>query len=296
MFKEFFYLQRTDRIALIALLSLVIFAAIVIFGIGGSYTETPLVNEDSVMMKQRCPIAFGHRQENDTYQVGGRYVERFPFDPNTADSEQLLRLGLRPWQVRNVYKFRAAGGVFRTPSDFARLYGLTQKEYKELAPYIQISEDYRPASEMVGERETYVRDTLKYPIKISVGEHIALNTADTLQLKKVPGIGSGWAHAIVNYRSRLGGFYAVSQLEEIEGFPEETEKFFTIDPSVIHKMNVNQLTLSQLRRHPYINFYQARAIMDYRRLNGKLENLNQLCLLKEFPPAAIQRLEPYVEF
>ena len=296
MFKEFFYLQRTDRIALIALLSLVIVAVVVIFGIGGSYTETALGSEDSVALKQRYPMAFDHRQNQYYSQLESSCAERFLFDPNTADSMQLLRLGLRPWQVRNVYRYRAAGGVFRKPSDFARLYGLTQKEYKELAPYIRISEDYRPASELVGERETYVRDTLKYPIKISVGEHIALNTADTLQLKKVPGIGSGWAHAIVNYRSRLGGFYAVSQLEEIEGFPEETEKFFTVDLSAIHKMNVNQMTLSQLRRHPYINFYQARAIMDYRRLNGKLENLSQLCLLKEFPPAAIQRLEPYVEF
>ena len=28
--------------------------------------------------------------------------ETFPFDPNTADSTQLLRLGLQPWQVRNI--------------------------------------------------------------------------------------------------------------------------------------------------------------------------------------------------
>lgn len=36
------------------------------------------------------------------YAVPSHAVERFPFDPNTADSTQLLRLGLQPWQVRNI--------------------------------------------------------------------------------------------------------------------------------------------------------------------------------------------------
>ena len=71
-------------------------------------------------------------------------VETFPFDPNTADSTQLLRLGLAPWQVRAIYHYRAKGGVFRRPSDFARLYGLTAKQYRELEPYIRISADYLP--------------------------------------------------------------------------------------------------------------------------------------------------------
>ena len=53
-------------------------------------------------------------------------AERFCFDPNTADSTQLLRLGLQPWQVRNIYRYRARGGIYRTREDFARLYGLTR--------------------------------------------------------------------------------------------------------------------------------------------------------------------------
>ena len=33
-----------------------------------------------------------------TYAVPETQVESFPFDPNTADSTTLLRLGLAPWQ------------------------------------------------------------------------------------------------------------------------------------------------------------------------------------------------------
>ena len=69
-------------------------------------------------------------------------AERFAFDPNTADSTQLLRLGLKPWQVRSIYRYRAKGGVFSEPADFARVYGLTLKQYRELEPYIRIGRDY----------------------------------------------------------------------------------------------------------------------------------------------------------
>ena len=54
--------------------------------------------------------------------------------------------------------------------------------------------------------------------------------------------------------------------------------------------------MSSLRRHPYISFYQAKAIVDYRRQHGRLQSLDDLRLCRDFTPEAIRRLEPYVEF
>lgn len=61
-------------------------------------------------------------------------------------------------------------------------------------------------------------------------------------------------------------------------------------------MNLNTLPMSSLRRHPYISFYQAKAIVDYRRQHGRLQSLDDLRLCRDFTPEAIRRLEPYVEF
>ena len=61
-------------------------------------------------------------------------------------------------------------------------------------------------------------------------------------------------------------------------------------------MNINRLTLQQLRRHPYVNFYMAKAITDYRRLHGDIKSLNELRLSKDFTDEAIHRLEPYIEY
>ena len=62
-----------------------------------------------------------------------------PFDPNTADSVLLRQLGLPVYIVRNILKYRAKGGVFRSPESFSRIYGLKEEVYQKLKPYITIA-------------------------------------------------------------------------------------------------------------------------------------------------------------
>lgn len=246
------------------------------------------------------------------YAVDGEQeAETFYFDPNTADSTQLLRLGLQPWQVRNIYRYRAKGGVYRKKEDFARLYGLTVKDYRRLEPYIRISSDYQPAASLFKEqplecnfeRQSEQRQgrrerdtTIHYPVKIKEGEHVVLNTADTTMLRRVPGIGVFYANEIMRYGRWLGGFVNVDQLDEIDQFPKGAKKYFVVEHPNPRKLNVNKLSLQELRRHPYINFYQAKAITDYRRLHGKINNLQDLRLSSDFTEAEILRLLPYVEY
>lgn len=289
---KLFYLTKSDRRTIFILLCLVAMALGVIY-FTDSRQETVPLKEVAVKKDAKSSL---HRYY---YQGEPRQPELFPFDPNTADSTQLLRLGLQPWQVRNIYKYRAAGGVYKKPRDFARLYGLTLKQYRRLEPYIRIKEEDMPADRYFYAYEPIEeRDTVRYPIKLQPEERVVLNVADTTILRKVPGIGSHFARKIVEYRQRLGGFYRVQQLLEIEDFPETAVAFFIIPDSTLpkHWLNLNRLSLSELRRHPYINFYQARAIVDYRRLHGRLENLQQLRLDRDFPPEAIERLKPYVDY
>lgn len=303
-------MNRNDRRVAIAAVCVGVLALVGIW-IGGENPPTSTQGDEETRdssYSRESRLSRGSRENRDSsnsyYAVESRSVERFPFDPNTADSTQLLRLGLQPWQVRNIYKYRAKGGIYRQKEDFAKLYGLTVKQYRELEPYIQISSDYLPAAILVetrGSRDSrYSRDTrdssLRYPVKIKENEHVVLNTADTTQLRTVPGIGTYYAKEIVRHGQWLGGYVSVDQLDEIEGFPQESKKYFVIQGASPKKLNVNKLNLQQLRKHPYINYYQAKTILDYRRLHGKITSLDDLRLSKDFPPEAIRRLEPYVEF
>lgn len=356
--KDFFYLQRSDRQAIMVLLGIVIVCVTLVIVVGmlnpsnGKSSNNPqaypyATSENATHGNRTGKNANQEKatgQQHLYYKVDGVPHELFPFDPNTADSTQLLRLGLQAWQVRSIYRYRAKGGIFREPSDFARLYGLTKKQYEVLAPYIIIGEDYRPASDYYGRMAGYRRygkgggysqdgnaypgsgsqgsyeqngangkngiggtrgangseggkqKVYSYPQKLKPGQHVSVNSSDTTELMKIPGIGSYYAKAIVRYRERLGGFASLSQLQEIEGLPEEALPFLSVNASEVRKLNINKLSLNQLRQHPYLNFYQAKEICDYRRLKGPIHNLQELKLLKDFPPDEIERLKPYIAF
>lgn len=308
--KEFFYLQRDDRRAVLTLLALAVVALSLIFWLGESSSPSPTAKETNSREEVNREYANGRTNSAEKYyRVEEVKAERFPFDPNTADSTQLLRLGLAPWQVRSIYRYRAKGGIFRQPSDFARLYGLTRKQYRELRPYIRISPDYLPAADYYAPRRTgnnarsvdssatkAPRYTYTARHKLRPGEHIAINSADTTQLQKIPGIGSAYARMIIRYRERLGGFITMAQVLESGPVPESALRYITIDATQVRKLNINKLSLNQLRRHPYINFYQAKAICEYRRLHGPLHSLEELRFSPDFPPAQIERLQPYVTF
>ncbi len=292
----------SDRKAVAALIVLALVAAIIVSYIGWSNSRTDEVSEPASAELSAESAERQHVKERQYYNVEKRKTELFPFDPNTADSTTLLRLGLQPWQVRNIYKYRARGGVYSRPEDFARLYGLTKGQFRRLKPYIRIASDFLPASETAGKAAGEAHDRANQSgqppriDKISATEHIALNTADTTQLMRVPGIGRYYARQIVRYGQRLGGYVSVEQLGEIEEFPTEAKQYFTIEGQTQRRINVNKLSLMQLSRHPYMGYSRAKAITDYRRLHGNLQSLDELRACRFFTPEAIRRLEPYVEF
>ena len=283
---------------MIFLLAVVVLSAVVVGIMDKGGMSSQLARTDSLSADSSIRKAAVRRGVQYIYNVETVRRKLSAFDPNTADSTLLLSLGLQPWQVRSIYRYRAKGGIYRQPSDFARLYGLTVKQYKELLPYIHISDEYKPAAEVYGSTDAVRsgRDTLRYPVKLQPGQYVTLDDADTASLRKVPGIGRYYASRIVRYRNDLGGYVSVAQLSEIEGIPEAALSYFRLTGGAVRKLNLNRLTLNELKHHPYINFYQARRIIDYRRLKGPLHSIDDLRLLKDFSQRDIERLRPYVEF
>lgn len=293
-------MNRNDRRIAQTALVVAVLALIGLWLTDGDQQTTVVQQSKDSIQQQGKGNYYGksnYRQRTPSSMVVGnlpaRHVEEFYFDPNSADSTQLLRLGLPVWMVCNIYRYRARGGVYRTKRDFARTYGLTKKDYQRLEPYIRISDDYQSASTLFPKE---ARDTMHYPVKLKEGERIVLNGADTTQLMKVPGIGSYYAKEIVRHGKWIGGYVNVDQLDEIEGFPQSAKQYFVINSPTPQRLKINKLSLQQLRRHPYINYYQAKTIVDYRRLHGDIKSLQELRFSKDFTEDAIRRLEPYVEY
>lgn len=245
-------------------------------------------------------------------------AELFPFDPNTADSTTLLRLGLKPWQVRSIYRYRAKGGRYYKREDFARMYGLTLEQYRRLEPYIQIAETpmakdvvasnsprtaysdnrYPTAATPTTVPNASARETPNYPKqdKLSPGQTIDINTADTTQLKRIPGIGSYYARRIVELRQRKGAFTSPQQLLTISNFPESALAFMTVSLNNLPAIRINAMTQQQLQQHPLLNYVQARDIINLRRTRGSITSAQQLSILASFSPDHIKQITPLLVF
>ncbi|MDR1455890.1 MAG: helix-hairpin-helix domain-containing protein [Tannerella sp.] len=136
--------------------------------------------------------------------------------------------------------------------------------------------------------------------KFKPGTTLEINAADTTALKKVPGIGSAFAGRIIKYRNLLGGFHSIAQLKDVYGIDEEKyaalSPWFTVDVSYVRKLPVNSLPMDSLRKHPYINYRQARAIERLRRQKKQLSGWENLQLLDDFTENDRLRMLPYLSF
>ena len=297
MWRDFFYYTKSERRVILLLLAI----ALLLLGIWAVMeylrpVEVPVTLSESeeidsflANLEEQEKIRKSHTPKNEISVV------LQPFDPNTADSVLLRQLGLPVYIVRNILKYRAKGGVFRSPESFSRIYGLKEEVYQKLKPYITIA-PLVSVSHVRTDTFRQLKDTIPYIPKYEEGTIVDLNKADTSILKRIPGIGSTLARMIVVYRQRLGGFYDVSQLQEVPHVGVELNKWFVVTPAGLHKIQVNSASLDKLRSHPYMDFYKAKAIMEYRRKRGKIKGLSQLSMFEEFTEKDLKRLSPYLTF
>jgi competence ComEA-like helix-hairpin-helix protein len=169
----------------------------------------------------------------------------------------------------------------------------------------------RPSENRPPDKRTYYPPAKKIPEpvrqdnfskqeKMAEGTVIDINSSDTTGLMKVPGIGSSFARRIVGYRNILGGFYRIEQLQEVYGMYEELygkiAPYLTVNTDSIRPIAANSAPVEKLKSHPYINFYQAKAIVETRKKKGKLDSIDELSLLEEFPGEDLERIRPYLHF
>lgn len=306
MWKDFFYFSKGQRIGIVVLILLIVITIALNFLLPHLYT--PKTTEDMGFLNEvnRFKQSLVSMDSLKRLEWEGKYNYNFPrktdykdkkadnytlfsFDPNKVDSAHFVLLGLKPFIASNIVKFRLKGGVFRTKASFAKVYGISPEKYNELEPYIAISE-------VVDNR----KDSIKLANEKYANLRVELNSADTTELMQIKGIGRFYAKGIVRFRQQTGGFVSVNQLHEIYGMTEpifqKISSFCTVNQLLVQKIKINTATVEKLKSHPYLNFYQAKAIYELRRNKGKLHNIQELRNIDELSPESLNKIEPYLSF
>jgi len=126
-----------------------------------------------------------------------------------------------------------------------------------------------------------------------------LNTADTLTLMQLRGIGQRRAARIVELREKLGGFVSTAQLADVWGLDpdiiDSLAKYGHIAPNFQPRpIPLNSASVEELRAHPYVGPRLARVITAFREQHGPFtrpEDLRQIKILEE---GTYRKLEPYL--
>lgn len=208
--------------------------------------------------------------------------ELFPFDPNTAPDNDFIRLGITEKQLKTIRNYQSKGGNFRSKADFLKIYGISESQKVVLADYIVIQE-----------KETVKNERISEAIMVQ----IEINSADSIDLMKLPGIGDKLSKRIVKYRDLLGGFHTVSQLKEVYGLSEQVihkiEGMIKIDPGKIEKINLNFAEWNELAKHPYIQKNRAQQIIRFRTKYGSIREPSVLRDSMILNIEEYTRLKPY---
>lgn len=201
--------------------------------------------------------------------VAENKITPFIFNPNLLTSEQWSKMGLKDWQIKVIKKYEAKGGKFYKKEDFKRMFCISPSEYDILEPYISIPDQKNEYAD----RKPEIKEIKKKVL-------VDLNTADSVTLLTLYGIGPSFAKRIIKYRTLLGGFYSKTQLLEVYGFDQERldkiEANCDVSSGGIKRININTVRTDELKKHPYLDYYTAKAIVDQRVILGRFTSVQQI--------------------
>ncbi len=218
------------------------------------------------------------RIENKSNTKENIFVNHFEFDPNRCSKDQWMKLGVKEKTAETIMKYVSKGGKFKSPEDLKKIWGLSPTQVKDLMPFVKII--LTPKIENKKNTNSHFETTNSNKI-------IDVNTADSLLLESLPGIGPALAGRIIKYRNKLGGFYTREQLKEVWGLPDSV--FHKVKEKVIfsdnaNKININTADFLKLKSHPYIGYKLANTIINYRNQHGNfksLEDIQKIILIDE---------------
>ena len=129
---------------------------------------------------------------------------------------------------------------------------------------------------------------------------IEINSCDSTELLRLPGIGQVLSVRIIRFRNLLGGYASKEQLQEVYGLRPETfnviKEMITVDTTLIDKINVNTADFRRFSRLPYFERQEINDLLRYRNMNGQIDNIDELIENSILSEDKAAKVKPYLNF
>jgi competence protein ComEA len=282
--KMYFYFSPSEQkgiILLLGILVLVIFAPLI-------YRLVKPTSDLVINIQQIT--ALDSLSKNTSNNEDFIIQEPFEFNPNTASSEELRKLGFTDKNISTLQNYLSKGGKIKSAEELKKIYGIVEKLVNKLTPFIL----FEKQQEFSNKKNVF--DSLNHEKKGKI-KVLEINTADSISLVKLYRIGPALSSKIIAYREKLGGFLNLNQLTEIYGFDEDIlydlQDKITVDAGKVKKINLNTITEEELKNHPYFKYKLARVITNYRNQHGKYTSYSDLLKIKIINDSILDRIKIY---
>jgi len=245
--------KRSLLVLILASLSLIFFPRVYMFF---QKEEALVINSEQIAEFERTHKKFEKRNYSNYYSKKKKYkAPDSKFNPNTYKLSDWTNLGLSEKQSVVVLKFTSRG--IYSEEDLKRIFVIPDVLFELIRDSVVYPERFQNTPNQESFKKQAKQITL-----------INLNTADTTEFMKIYGIGAFYAKQIIRYREKLGGYLTKEQLFEVwKMTPEAYDKIkdhVFISEKDVKRININSVTIEELKVHPYLKWNQANSIVKMR--------------------------------
>ena len=275
--------KRGLLVLILASLGLIFFPRVYMFF---QKEEAFVINSEKIAEFERSHKKFEKRNYSNYYSKKKKYkAPDSKFNPNTYTLSDWIKLGLSAKQSVVVLKFTSRG--IYSEEDLKRIFVIPEVLFELIRDSVVYPERFQNTPNQESFKKQAKQITL-----------INLNTADTTEFMKIYGIGAFYAKQIIRYREKLGGFFKKEQLFEVwKMTPEAYDKIkdhVFISEKDVKRININSVTIEELKVHPYLKWNQANSIIKMRIQRNGFKNIEEIKESVLIDSETYEKLFPYL--
>ncbi|MBF00997.1 helix-hairpin-helix domain-containing protein [Flavobacterium coralii] len=228
----------------------------------------------------------------------------YPFNPNFISDYKGYTLGMSVQEIDRLHKFREGNKYVNSAAEFQQVTQVSDSLLAAISPYFKFPDwVIKKQAQQQQSNQSFADSYTNKPFAKEEKKIVQLDINEAVEedLVKVYGIGPAYAKAILRKRAKLGAFVSMEQMNEFEQFSPEAvtglkKAFYVGTNPTVTKLNVNTASLSQLTYFSYFNRDIAKAIVTRRSMQGRLNNVEDLIKINQFPVDKVKIIALYLEF
>ena len=286
-FKSFFVFNSSQRNGILFLLLLVSGFAVI-----SNYIDFTTENLLDTNSKEVLAV----QKELDsirTLLMESNQPKIYPFNPNFITDFKGYKLGMSSEEIDRLLDYRKQNKWINSKEDFQKVTKVSDSFLDQISSYFKFPDWItNPKPKYSDWRKGFKEKTFD--------QKIDLNIATQLQLEEINGIGKSFSKRIVDYRSKLVGFSDDIQLYEVYGLDYQVvnrvlNEFTVKTPKEIIKMNLNEISASDIATIPGISFELAKRIWEFRILNERIVDFMELKKIEGLTERKLQGIQLYLK-